>query len=151
MVTKLKTLLPLERAETIVQGAFDAAAQQVLLPLTVVVLDVGGHVIVLKRQDGCGIVRAEVAIAKAWGALGMGMPSGFMGKAFAENQNFASGLVGASKGRMAPNPGGILVLDDTGEAIGAVGISGDTGPNDEIRALAGVVLAGFASASSETG
>ena len=112
-------------------------------------MDVGGNVIALKRQDGCGIMRSDVAIGKAWGALGMGMPSGVMGKAFAQNQNFASGLVGASDGKFAPNPGGVLVLDDTGEVIGAVGASGDVGPNDEICVLAGVAAAGFGAAGTD--
>jgi uncharacterized protein GlcG (DUF336 family) len=43
-------------------------------PLTVAVLDPGGHLVALNRQDGLGILRAEIAIAKVWGVLGMGLP-----------------------------------------------------------------------------
>jgi len=114
----------------------------------VVVLDTGGHVIALKRQDGCGIARADVALGKAYGSLGMGMPSGVMGKTFAENPNFVSGLVGAMDGKMAPNPGGVLILDGDGAVIGAVGVSGDVGPNDEICALAGVASVGLGAAGT---
>lgn len=150
MVRMLKCLLPLERAEAIIAGCFAKGADMAFLPLTVAVLDVGGNLIALKRQDGCGNMRADVAVAKAWGALGMGIPSGRMGQMFAENQNFASGLVGASGGRFAPNPGGVLVLNDTEEVIGAVGISGDIGPNDEICALAGIAAAGYVAAGTDS-
>jgi len=151
MVKMLKTLLTLEQAEAIIAGSFAKRDSEGFLPLTAAVLDLGGHLICLKRQDGCGNMRGDVAIAKAWGALGMGLPSGQMGQMFAENQNFSSGLVGASQGKFAPNPGGVLVLDDAGEVIGAVGISGDVGPNDEICAIAGLTAAGFASAGTPSG
>ena len=149
MVIKLKTLLGLETAETIVGAAFKKGTEMEFMPLTVVVLDVGGNIILLKRQDGCGIVRGDVALGKAWGSLGMGIPTGTMGKMFAENQNFMTGMVGAANGRVAPNPGGVLILDAAGEAIGAVGISGDIGPNDEICALAGVAAAGLQGAGTK--
>lgn len=148
MVRMLKTLLTLEQAEEIVAGTFAKGAEMGFLPLTIVVLDVGGNPILLKRADGCGNMRADVAIGKAWGALGMGLPSGVMGVMFKENQNFATGLVGASGGKFAPNPGGVLVLDDAGEVIGAVGASGDVGPNDEICVMAGVTAAGFGAAGT---
>ena len=149
-VQMLKTLLTLEQAEEIIKGCFAKRDSEGFLPLTVAVLDLGGNLICMKRQDGCGNMRSDVAIAKAWGALGMGIPSGTMGKMFAENQNFASGLVGASHGRFAPNPGGVLVLDTEGDVIGAVGISGDIGPNDEICAIAGLEAAGFAFSATVT-
>lgn len=148
MVRMLKTLLTLDQAEAIIKGCFEKRDTEGFLPLTVAVLDLGGHLICMKRQDGCGNMRGDVAIAKAWGALGMGLPSGKMGQMFAENQNFSSGLVGASDGKFAPNPGGVLVLDGAGEVIGAVGASGDVGPNDEICVLAGLASAGFESAGT---
>lgn len=151
MVRMLKTLLSLDKAEAIITGAFAKRQEEDFLPLAVVVLDVGGNTICMKRQDGCGNMRADVAVAKAWGALGMGIPSGKMGQMFAENPNFSAGLVGAAQGKFAPNPGGVLVLDLDGEVIGAVGISGDIGPNDEICALAGLAAAGFDAAGTNTG
>lgn len=35
-------------------------------PLTVAVLDPGGHLLVLEREDGSGILRPQMAHAKAW-------------------------------------------------------------------------------------
>lgn len=48
---------------------------------------------------------------------------------------------------MAPNAGGVLILDaGGGSVIGAVGISGDTGDNDELCARQGIAGAGLAAA-----
>ena len=74
-VHRLQTSMPLKTAETIADEALKAGAAAKLLPLTVAVLDVGGNLVVLKRQDGSGNLRADVAIGKAWGALGMGISS----------------------------------------------------------------------------
>jgi len=66
-----------------------------------------------------------------------------------DNSNFVTSLIGASDGRLSPNPGGVLILNDKQEAIGAVGMSGDTGANDEICAIAGIEAAGFAATGTE--
>ena len=62
--------LALEAAARVIDAALARAAELGCAPLTVVVLDAGGHDIALKRQDGSGILRAEIARGKAWGALG---------------------------------------------------------------------------------
>lgn len=146
MVRKLVTPLSLQKAEMIIDTALARGASDSLLPLTVVVLDIGGHLIAMKRQDGCGIVRTEIATAKAWGALGMGLPSKTIAERLSGNPAFLNSVIAASGGRLAAGAGGVLVLNDQDEIIGAVGISGDTGDNDEISAIAGVVAAGCGSA-----
>lgn len=107
-------------------------------PLTVAVLDTGGHVVVMKREDGSGILRCEIATGKAWGALGMGLPSRTLNERAAGNPNFFTALAAASGGRMIPNPGGVLLRDETGRVAGAVGVSGDTGDMDEECAVAAI-------------
>ena len=110
---------------------------------TVVVLDTGGHVVCAKREDGSGIIRFEIAVGKAYGALGMGWGSRTMMERAAQNPNFLTAIVAASGGRMVPNPGGVLIRDAGNAIVGAVGISGDTGDNDEIIAIAGIEAAGL--------
>lgn len=144
MVLPLYTPLSLASSEAIVEAALAHGRAQAMLPLAVVVLDMGGHVIVAKREDGCGIMRVDVATAKAWGALGMGIPAKVLGQRLAANPVFLSALVAVSEGRMAPNAGGVLILNPAGQVIGAVGISGDTGDNDELCAQAGLTAAGLA-------
>ena len=134
--------LTLETAEAIIDGAIAAAAEAGMKPLTVVVLDAGGHAIALKRQDGATFLRADVAAAKAWTALGLDAPSRFFQDMAEQRPHFAGSLVSISGGRMAPAAGGVLVK--TGErVIGAVGVSGDTPDNDEKAALAGIAAAGL--------
>lgn len=114
-------------------------------PLTVAVLDAGGHVVVLKRDDGSGILRAEIAFAKAYGAVGMGMSSREIGRR-AENQPvFFGSLAAVARGRLAPAAGGILVRDARGILLGAVGVSGDMSDMDEQCAVQAVAATGLLS------
>ena len=56
---------------------------------------------------------------------------------------FFAAVEAASGGRLVPNPGGVLIRDAANVIVGAVGISGDTGDNDEIIAVAGIEAAGL--------
>jgi uncharacterized protein GlcG (DUF336 family) len=144
-VHRLQTSMPLKTAEIIADEALKAGAEAKLLPLTVAVLDVGGHLVVLKRQDGSGNLRADVAIGKAWGALGMGISSRTIRDRLKERPAFQGALAATSEGRFIPVPGGVLALNDNGEVVGAVGISGDASDKDEYAAIAGVHKAGLKS------
>lgn len=135
--------LTLAQASTIVDAALSKAREMSLLPMTVVVLDAGGHMVALKREDGSGILRVEIASGKAWGALGIGAGSrvladrvgtGPAGEAFVAAAAIASG------GRLVPVAGGVLVRD-AGRVVGAVGVSGDLSDKDEACALAGIAAA----------
>ena len=144
-VHRLQTSLPLKTAETIVDEALKAGGEAGLLPLTVAVLDVGGNIVLLKRQDGSGVLRADIAIGKAWGALGMGISSRTIRDRLKDRPAFQSALAAASHGRFIPVPGGVLALNGAGEVIGAVGISGDASDKDEYAAITGVQRAGLKS------
>ena len=133
----------LAQASTIVDTALKKARELNQMSQTVVVLDSGGHVVAAKREDGSGIIRFEVAVGKAYGALGMGWGSRTMMERAAQNPNFLSAIVGASGGRLVPNPGGVLIRDANNLIVGAVGISGDTGDNDEIIAVIGIEAVGL--------
>ncbi len=133
----------LAQAATIVDVALKTARDQKQMAQTIVVLDAGGHPVCAKREDGSGIVRFEIAVGKAYGALGMGWGSRTMMERAAQNPNFLTAIVGASGGRLVPNPGGVLIRDVNNAIIGAVGVSGDTGDNDEIIAVAGIEAAGL--------
>lgn len=142
--------LTLAQASMILEAALAEARRLGLAPMTVVVLDAGGHAVALKREDGSGILRVEIAGGKAWGALGMGagsrmladrVGSGALGAAF------VGAAAAASGGRLVPVPGGVLIRDG-GETIGAVGVSGDVSDKDEACAVAGIGAAGL---DAETG
>lgn len=135
--------ITLSQADTIAMEALKSARALNFAPLTVCVLDSGGHVVVLKREDGAGIMRAEIATAKAWGALGMGFGGRELASRASKMPGFFASLNEISKGRMAAVAGSALLRDAAGRVIGAIGVSGDTSDNDEVALLAGVESAGL--------
>jgi uncharacterized protein GlcG (DUF336 family) len=135
--------LTLAQASTIVDAALKKGRELSLAPLTVVVLDGGGHIVALKREDRSGILRVEIANGKAYGALGMGFGTRVMFERSEKQPVFVTALAAVSGGRMVPVPGGVIIRDGAGEIIGAVGISGDVSDQDEACAIAGIQAAGL--------
>ncbi|MDP7602635.1 MAG: heme-binding protein [Alphaproteobacteria bacterium] len=134
----------LEQASTIIEASFAKGLELNAKPLTVAILDQGGQLKAFKRQDGSSLLRPEIAMGKAWGALGMGQNSRQLGEVAAERPSFIAAAVAASGGRLVPVPGGVLIREVAeGEICGAVGISGDTSDLDEECAIAGIEAAGL--------
>lgn len=142
---KLKPTLKLADATHIVDAALACGREANLLPLTIVVLDAGGKIIATKCEDGSGILRFDIAMGKAWGALGMGISSRLIRDRLSARPTFVNALAAASQGRFVPVPGGVLIEDSAGFTIGAVGISGDTSEKDEYCAIMAIKSAGLAS------
>ncbi|MFZ4076770.1 MAG: GlcG/HbpS family heme-binding protein [Legionellaceae bacterium] len=137
--------LTLKQANAIIEASFVEAKKLKLAPLSVVVLDKGGHLVAFQRQDTASILRFEIAFAKAYGALGMGMGSRGLAEKAKEMPDFMRGAIDASKGRLIPAPGGVLILNEHNRVIGAVGVSGDTSDHDERAAVMGIQSVGWAS------
>ncbi len=135
--------LTLAQASSIVDAALAQGRKDGLAPLTVAVLDAGGHLVAFKREDRSGILRFDIAFGKAWGALGMGFGSREWVGRVAASPAFFTAVAAASGGRVVPSPGGVLI-EAGGEVIGAVGISGDASDKDEACAVAGIAAAGLA-------
>jgi uncharacterized protein GlcG (DUF336 family) len=137
------TSIALETARTIIAGARAHGSSAGLKPLTVVVLDAGGHVVAAEREDGSSMKRFEIAFGKAYGALSLGMGSrSIMGRA-EQQPYFVAAVTSAVGGTLVPVPGGVLVRNDGGDLVGAVGITGDTSDNDEAAAVAGIDAGGL--------
>lgn len=135
--------LDLHTARAIIAGARQAGASGGFKPLTVVVLDAGGHVLAAEREDGSSNKRFEIAFGKAHGAISLGMGSRTLMTRAEHQPYFISAAASAIGGSLVPVPGGVLVRGQDGELLGAVGISGDTSDNDEAAAIAGVCAAGL--------
>ncbi|SFI78911.1 Uncharacterized conserved protein GlcG, DUF336 family [Phyllobacterium sp. CL33Tsu] len=135
--------ITLSKANTIIKAALAKGAEAGMRPLSVTVLDAGGHLKAFQKQDGSSMLRFEIAFGKAYGALAIGAGSRTVEKFAKERPHFTEGLVASSGGNVIPVAGGVLVKNAKGEVIGAVGISGDTSDNDETAAIAGVEAAGF--------
>lgn len=140
---KLVTNLTLAQASTIVDSALAEARKLKLNPMTIVVLDAGGHMIAMKREDGNGILRVEIATGKAWGALGMGFSSRVLRDRMANSLQFCSALTDASQGRFVPVPGGVLICNAEGYVVGSAGMSGDLSEKDEYCVIQGIRAAGL--------
>ena len=137
------TSFPLDKARRIIDAAFAKGADLKLRPLGVSVLDAGGHLVAFQRQDGASFLRPQMSAGKAYGALAIGM-GGRRVEGFArERPHLMAGVSDVSGGRILPVVGGVLIRDEAGDIVGAVGISGDGSDNDEAAAIAGIEAAGF--------
>jgi uncharacterized protein GlcG (DUF336 family) len=134
--------LTLEQASVIVDKALAKARQLSIPPLCVAVLDDGGHLKVLKREDGASILRPNIAIAKAWGAIGMGESTRHLADRLKDRPTFLGVLSAMSGGKVVPVPGGVLIIS-ADDIIGAAGASGATSDEDESCVVAGIQAAGL--------
>jgi uncharacterized protein GlcG (DUF336 family) len=133
----------LDQARAIIAGAFAHRASAGLNPMCVAVLDGGGHLVAFERQDGVANRRFDVAHGKAYGAISIGVNSRKLGEMALERPHFMNGVTASIGGALVPVAGGVIVVDEAGVRIGAVGISGDTSDNDEAAAVAGIRAAGL--------
>jgi uncharacterized protein GlcG (DUF336 family) len=138
--------LTLEKASIIADRTLAKARAAKYRPMCVAVLDDGGHLKVLKREDNASILRPQIAVGKAWGAVGMGESSRALSERLKERPAFLGALSTMSQGKVVPVPGGVLILDGN-EIVGAVGVSGGTADEDEACAIEGIKAAGFVAKS----
>ncbi len=137
------TQITLTQADAIADRALARGRESKFQPLTIAVLDAGGHLKVLKRADDSSLLRPEIATGKAWGALGMGLGGRELARRADKVPAFFTALNAMSGGRMVPVAGGALIRDANGVILGAIGISGDTSDNDEICLIDGVESQGL--------
>jgi uncharacterized protein GlcG (DUF336 family) len=130
--------LDLEAARTIVAGARAHAVAEGFKPMTIVVLDAGGHVVAVEREDGSSTKRFEIGFGKAHGAISLGMGSRSIMERAEQQPYFVAAVTHAVGGSLVPVPGGVLVRSADGALLGAVGVTGDTSDNDEAAAVAGI-------------
>ncbi|WP_176598970.1 MULTISPECIES: GlcG/HbpS family heme-binding protein [Sphingobium] len=128
----------LEKANRAIAAALQTGSELGVKPLTVAILDPGGHLISLQRQDGSSTLRPQIAIAKASGALAMGVSSRLIGEMAGERPTFIASLGPISPHGIVPAAGGVIIAAEDGTALGAIGVTGDTSDNDEICAFAGI-------------
>lgn len=135
--------ISLRKARTIIRKSLEKAHEMGLKPLSVVVLDAGGHVHAFEREDGAAPGRFAVAHGKAYGAVMLGMAGTAQMKRAEDQAYFMAAVNGVFGGQVIPVPGGVLLRDKKGAVIGAVGVTGDTSDNDAVAAMAGIEAAGL--------
>ena len=130
--------IDLDTARRLVAAARAHAAATHCKPMTVVVIDPGGHVVAVEREDGSSNKRFEIAFGKAHGAVSLGLGSRALMERAEQQPYFIAAAATAVGGALVPVPGGVLVRDGDGALVGAVGVSGDTSDKDEEVAVAGI-------------
>lgn len=138
--------LTLQQANKLIEATLLAARQMDLPPVSVAVLDAGGHLKSLQREDGVSFLRVQICQAKAWGALGMTEDSRDIAARYTQStqqQGFVNALNTMTNGGLIPLPGGVLIRDASEQIVGAVGVSGAASDDDEICAKAGIEAIGL--------
>ena len=138
--------ISLSQAETVVEGAIARARELGLPPVSVAVLDPGGHLKAMQREDGVAFLRADVCQAKAWGALALGASSRHFSKRYSGDilqRGFLTAMGGIARERIVPLAGGVLIRDKGGRLLGAVGVAGTASEDDEACAVAGIEACGL--------
>ncbi|OWQ39989.1 GlcG protein [Pseudomonas lactis] len=143
--------LTLKLATQLATQALTAGRTISAAPLTIAVLDSGGHLVALQREDGASLLRPQIAIGKAWGAIALGKGSRLLALDAQQRPAFIAALNSLGQGSVVPAPGGVLIRDQSGMVLGAIGISGDTSDIDEqcaVTAIEGVGLMADAGVSA---
>lgn len=135
--------LSLRRARTIIRKGLEKGRDLDLKPLSIVILDEGGHVRAFEREDGAAPGRFAIAHAKAYGAVMLGMAGTAQMKRAEDQAYFMAAVNGVFSGQVVPVPGGVLIRDKKGTVLGAVGVTGDSSDNDAIAAMAGIEAVGL--------
>ena len=139
------TTLTLQIANQIIAAALAKSKESGYKPMGIAVLDASGNLKAFASEDGASMFRFDIARAKAWGAVGMGVSSRTLAERAKDNPNFFVALAATSEGKFLPQPGAVVIKDAQGHVIGAVGASGGTGDQDEEICRAGVAAAGLVS------
>lgn len=135
--------LTLAQANQIIAAALAKSRAAGYQPMGIAVLDEAGNLKAFAREDGASMFRFDVARAKAWGAVGMGVSSRVLAQRAKDNPNFFLSLAATSEGKFLPQPGAVLIKNAAGQVLGAVGASGGTGDEDEAICIAGIEASGL--------
>lgn len=135
--------ITLEQANRIIAAIIARGVEEHCRPLAVIVVEPGCKVKAFQKEDGCSMIRFEMAFGKAYAALALGRSSSLVRVRNEEKPAFMNYLIDASDGQIFPEGGGRIIRDVTGEVIGAVGVTGDTEDRDEELAAHGIRAAGL--------
>lgn len=126
--------LTLEDARRVIAAA-EAKATEIGQPQNVAVVDAGGNLVAHIRMDGAWLGSVDIAINKAWTARAFDIETRELGTLSQPGADFY-GIHVTNNGKVRIFAGGIPLTRD-GDIVGAVGVSGGTGEQDQDVAQAG--------------
>jgi uncharacterized protein GlcG (DUF336 family) len=131
-------MIKLEQANRIIGAIFARGRELGCRPLSVVILESGAKVKAFQKEDDSAMMRFEMAYGKAYAALALGRSSSLVRMRTEERPLFMQYLIRVSGDQIFPEGGGMLIRDNDGEVLGAVGVTGDTQERDEELAAHGI-------------
>jgi len=137
------------QALTIIANTRQRASEIACPPVAIAVVDDGGNVLALARDERAGFARADIALNKAWGCFALALPSRTLRDQVKGWESWFVGIQGATGGRLMPVLGGIFARDADGRALGAVGVAGAPGEVDEALAIHGIRSIGLIADTGE--
>ena len=131
-------MITLEDARRVISAA-ENKAQEIGQPMNIAVVDAGGNLVSHVRMDGAWIGSIDISINKAFTSRAFDISTKDLGEHSQPGGQFY-GIHVSNGGRIRIFAGGIpLSSGDGGEVIGAIGVSGGSGEQDQAVAEAGAV------------
>lgn len=128
-------MVTLEDARRVIAAA-ERKAKELRQPMNIAVADGGGNLIAHVRMDEAWIGSVDIAIKKAFTARAFDISTKELAK-FSQSGGQFFGIHASNEGRVMIFAGGIP-LTRAGKVVGAVGVSGGSGEQDQAVAEAGV-------------
>lgn len=117
-------------------AAAEVAATKIDQPMNIAVVDAGGNLISHVRMDGAWLGGIDVSINKAYTSRAFDIATKELGDNSQPSQQFY-GIQASNNLRVIIFAGGIPITVD-GEVVGALGVSGGSGDQDQSVAEAGI-------------
>ena len=121
--------ISLEQAEQAIEAA-KRRANEIGVPMTIAVVDMGGNLVALARMDGAILASLDIAIGKAYTAVAMKMSTADLAPMVQPGQPLYN-LEVANQPRTLVTFGGGIPLQVNDEVVGGVGVSGGTPDQDQ--------------------
>jgi uncharacterized protein GlcG (DUF336 family) len=129
-----KTMVTLEDARRVIAAA-EKKAQSIKQPMNIAVADEGGNLVAMVRMDGAWLGSIDIAINKAYTSRAFDISTKELGELSQSGDQFF-GIHASNHGKVMIFAGGIP-LKKNGKVVGAIGVSGGLGKQDQAVAEAG--------------
>ena len=127
------TTVTLTEARAIIAAGQKEAENQ-KQPMNIAVVDAGGNLLAFERMENAWLGSIDIAQKKAWTSRAFDIETGDLGKNSQSGDQFF-GIHASNNGKVMIFAGGVPLKRD-GKVIGAVGVSGGTGKQDQAVAEA---------------
>ena len=136
-------MITLAQANRIIEAILARGRELTCRPMSVIVVEPGAKVKAFQKEEDSAMMRFEMAYGKAYVALAFGRSSSLVRMRTEERPLFMQYLMRVSDDQIFAEGGGMLIRDQAGDVIGAVGVTGDTQDRDEELAAHGICAAGL--------